>query len=79
MEILSWGLLRSLRLTAGRSGNSASRWTQLADASAGGACVECWLRQVKLDFAAHTTLDRAPFSPYALRSPRFRLVSVAGR
>ena len=60
MAIVSWVWLGSLCGMARRSGNSASHHTRLADASAGGAGVECWLRQVQLDFAAHTTLDRAP-------------------
>jgi hypothetical protein len=68
---LSWGWLRPLRFAAGRFGTSASRQMRLADASAGGAGVECWLRQVKLDFAAHTTLNRAPVLPTAPRSLRF--------
>ena len=68
--IVGCGWLSSLYCTAGRSGNSASRQRRLADASAGGAGVACWLRQVELDLAAHTTLDRAPFPPTALRSLR---------
>ena len=84
MSILNWDSLRSLYSTVGRSGNSASRRTQLADASAGGAGVACWLRQVKLDFAAHTTLDRAPVAPAALRSLRLThtrdwVLAVAGK
>ena len=59
------GWFRLLRLAKGRFGTSASRRTRLADASTGGAGVECWLRQVKLDFAAHTMLNRAPVPPAA--------------